>query len=41
MLIAQLSPLGPCRKYYSDDNNEFRSKEKQPVVIFTLSNSAK
>lgn len=41
MLIAQLFPLDPCRKYYSDDdNNEFRLKEKEPVVIFTLSNSA-
>lgn len=40
MLIAQLPPLDPCRKDYSDANNEFRWKEKQPVVVFTLSNSA-
>lgn len=40
VLIAQLPPLDPCRKDYSDANNEFRWKEKQPVVVFTLSNSA-
>lgn len=35
MLIAQLFPLDPCRKYYSDDdNNKFRLKGKTACCYF-------